>query len=98
MVACGSRSGDLSLLELSESLSIIQPNEKPNVTAVSKTTTCKLAPLAPLTVTCNQKRACWDRATIVKKNWSCFEWLFVIVRCLRGRRGGRRFWKEDGEK
>ena len=66
MVACGSRSGDLSLLELSESLSIIQPNEKPNVTAVSKTT-CKLVPLAPLTVTCNQKHAYQDRATIVKK-------------------------------
>jgi dynein intermediate chain 2 len=36
MVACGSRSGDLSLLELSDSLSVIQPNEKPNITAVSK--------------------------------------------------------------
>ena len=36
MVACGSHGGDITLLELSDSLSLIQPNEKPNITAVSK--------------------------------------------------------------
>ena len=35
IVACGSHSGDITLLELSDSLSSIQPNEKVNITAVS---------------------------------------------------------------
>ena len=36
MVACGSHSGSITLLELSNTLSTIQSNEKPNITAVSE--------------------------------------------------------------
>lgn len=34
LVACGSRSGSTTVLELSEALSSLQPNEKQNINAV----------------------------------------------------------------
>ena len=35
LLACGSRTGDITLLELSNFLSTLQPNEKQNITTVS---------------------------------------------------------------
>ncbi len=35
LLACGSHSGDITLLEMSDFISVIQPNEKQNITSVS---------------------------------------------------------------
>ena len=34
LLACGSHLGDITLLELSDFISVLQPNEKQNITAV----------------------------------------------------------------
>ena len=106
LLACGSRTGDITLLELSNFLSTLQPNEKQNITTVSRPKlNAILCKIFIMWCKCQSHNHAIHYKTPNKKfSWKGpflwmeinFMWYNIIFdRCLNAKHTERRFLRVD---